>query len=231
MIDATGKMPAPRKMEAAIDPPHRTRRRIRRRRSHIRIFLPEIALRLLGEQRDLPGVDADDAGHPTGRAAGRSDQRHPLIESRQVQLQPAPLRRLHCAEHAGIRQRFHHVIRHAAGTFGFAGPGADLGQQRRDPGQKCIRLNCVGYGGSTTATSGMGRTLLCQASLIEHTRSQPCPPCHHVPPPRVPLPPRTAETSPPRTGCAFRWRSSGRCRSVPACARHVVCLEATSDTA
>jgi hypothetical protein len=86
-------------------------------------------------------MDADDARDPTRGTARRRKQDHAFVEGRMVQLETAPLARLHGAKHIGIGQRLNDLIGHGALPLGLRGPGTDLGQQGGDAVEELFRAH------------------------------------------------------------------------------------------
>jgi hypothetical protein len=97
-------------------------------------------LGLIGEQGDLPGVDPHDTRDPPGGSASGGDPDHAFVEAREIQFQSAPLARLRGPEHARFGQRRDDVVRHAPEPLGFAGAGAERGQQRVDAAEERVCL-------------------------------------------------------------------------------------------
>ena len=67
----------------------------------LRVLAPDVALRLLREEPELPVVDADDAQKPGARRARGGDLRDGLEEGQRTQLETAPSTRLKRAKKAG----------------------------------------------------------------------------------------------------------------------------------
>src|SRR5262249_51969320 len=80
--------------EAAVPALHLPGRRVRRADEDAGVLPPDVALRLLGEQLELPVVDPDHAEEPRARRACGADVRDGLEEAERAQLETAPSPRL-----------------------------------------------------------------------------------------------------------------------------------------
>ena len=107
-------LPRPADQVAAVDHDARTHRRVGRRDPHGRVVAPDLVLRLLVEQGQVPVVHADDRADPAGGTAGAGDAPHRFVEERRIALQAAPLLGLEQLEEADLVEFGDGLVRESA---------------------------------------------------------------------------------------------------------------------
>ena len=108
--------------------------------AHVGILGPYVLLGLLREQGQVPVVDTDDPGHPSGGAARARDVADSRVEQYRVGLVAAPLLRLEQPEEPRLLQRLDRVVGDAAKILGLLCTFPQGGQQRVDPLQYLVAL-------------------------------------------------------------------------------------------
>jgi hypothetical protein len=102
MARARGPLPRTADQITTVDHDARAHRGVRRGHAHGRVVAPDLVLRLLIEQREVPVVHADDRADPAGGTACAAEPAHRLVEDRRVALEAAPLLGLQQLEEADL---------------------------------------------------------------------------------------------------------------------------------
>ena len=102
--------PAASNAEPAGDGLDASRGRVRGADRRVGVLLPDVSLRLLGEQGQLPWVDAEHREHPTGGGAGGCNLRGGLVKAQRIELETSPRPGLECAHQARPVERGHGVL-------------------------------------------------------------------------------------------------------------------------
>jgi hypothetical protein len=97
------------------------------------VLAPDVFLRLLREQREVPVVHAHNARHPAGGPARTGDLAHGVVEDHRIGGVTAPLLGLEQPEEAGLLQRLHAFVGDAPQVLGLLCAFAQRRQQRFDP--------------------------------------------------------------------------------------------------
>jgi hypothetical protein len=102
VVAAARERPTAGDSEAALDALHFSGRRVRRADQDGRVFAPDILLRLLRKESELPVVDANDAKKPRARRTGGGDFADGLEEGQRTQLEASPSDWLKRAQQTGL---------------------------------------------------------------------------------------------------------------------------------
>ena len=102
-------------------------------------------LRLVGEQGDLPGVHADHAGDPAGRAARAHDVADRGVELDRARLEPVEPLGLEQPEETGLLELLDVGLGDDPQPLGLLGPLPDGGQQVTDPVEHRLRHRTLSF--------------------------------------------------------------------------------------
>ena len=133
VVAAGGEAPLAGQGVAALGDDGLARRGVRRAQPGAGVLAPDGLLRLVGEQRDLPRVDADHAGDPAGRAAGARDVAHGGVEVDRVGLEAVEALGLEELEEAGVLELLDVGLGDDPEPLGLLRPLPERGQQVTDP--------------------------------------------------------------------------------------------------
>jgi hypothetical protein len=118
VVAARGPLPGTADEVTAVDDGAGSHRRVGRRDADRRIVAPDLFLRLLVEQREVPVVHADDRADPARRAACAAEPTHGLVERGGVALEAAPLFGLQQLEETGLVEFGDGLVRDAPEILG-----------------------------------------------------------------------------------------------------------------
>ena len=133
VVAAGGEAPPPGQPVPAVDERRLAHRRVRRGDQRVGVRAPHVVLRLLREQREVPGVHPDDGGDPARRAARAADQLDRGVEVDRVGFGAAVAGRLQQLEEAGLLQRLDRLLGDLAGVLRLLRALAQIREQLPHP--------------------------------------------------------------------------------------------------